>query len=156
MRQTSRPARDERGIALLVTVLILAMTSALVVAALSDSGGEAASSGRIRAAARALYVADAGIELARNRIGQSPPNLAAFDVGLDGGWRVQSGTKSDAAPQPLATAGKAGASEGYSLNVGSGFASDVYLVNVTSTLLGGGTAEVEAKLAKPTAGIGGY
>jgi type II secretory pathway component PulK len=142
--------------ALLVVVMILALVGTLVVGTLSDSGSEAASSGRIRAASRALYVADAGIEMARNRIGQNPPNLQPFNVVLDEGWNVQTRSKTDLYPQPIAAAGQGEGGDSYSINSGAGFAADVYLVNVTSTFPGGATAEIEAKIGKISAGIGGY
>ncbi len=149
--------RHESGMALIVVVMILSLVSAVAIASLTESGMEAASAGRTRSAARALYVADAGIEIARNHISQNPPDTNPINVDMGGGWTVQSRSKSDGAPVPILRAGDTvGGTEGYSINVGSGFASAIYIVNVTSTTPGGASAEVEAKIARISGASGGY
>ncbi len=139
-----------------MTVFILLLVGAVAIAALENSGEEAAASGRSRAATRAVYAADAGVELAMSHIAASPPDVTAFDVDLGGGRLVQSRTRADTSPQPIAMAGMGPPPEGYAINTGSGYVNEVYLVNVTSPSPDGTTAEIEARLGRLEAGSGGY
>ena len=154
---SERPDRRGRqdGMAIFVVMLVAAMMSALAVTAVSQSGTELAASGRTRASARALYAADAGIQIARNHIAQYPANTNPIDVTLPNGWVLQSRKRTETCPQPLARHGNYGAPpEGYSLD--DGYMSEFYLVNITATALGGGASELEAKLTRLAASVGGY
>jgi len=147
--------RRQDGMAIYVVMLVAALMSALAVTAVSQSGTELAASGRTRASARALYAADAGIQIARNHIAQYPANTNPIDVTLPNGWVLQSRKRTEAAAQPIARDGNYGAPpEGYSLD--DGYMSEFYLVNITATALGGGASELEAKLSRLAAGVGGY
>ncbi len=146
----------EQGLALLVTMFILFLIAAIAMTSIRHSGEEAAGSGRTRAAMRALYAADAGIQFAINRIAQSPPQLDAFDITVPGNRQVQSRTRSDAGPLPIAQTGTGAPPEGYSINVGSGYVNELFRVNVTAEGQDLGVAQLEAKMARLTAGGGSY
>ncbi len=149
--------RREEGVALFLTVLILMLVGAIAIAAIEFSGEELKSGSRSRASARALFAADAGIDFALNRLGQSPPNLAPFNITLPNGVIVESRSRDDTTPQPIAPAGTGPAPAGYSINLGSGsgFSSELYLVNVTATSPGGTATELEVKVGTISAS-GGY
>ena len=157
--------KNERGVALLISVFVLMLVGAIGVAALNNSENEAMAGGRTRGASRALYAADAGIQLALARLSESPPNLAPIDIDYGRGGFVQSRTRSQTAAQPLGFAGSgAGADgssappEGYALPSGSGgaFSTDVYQINITASADGTAVAEVEARLGVAGPGGGGY
>jgi len=147
--------RREAGMALFVVMLVAALMSALAVAALNRSGAEMASSGATRASARALYAADAGIQIAMARLSQEPPNTNPIDVTLPNGWVLQSRRRSETTPQSVSRDGDFGAPpEGYSLD--EGYMTEFYVVNITATALGGGTSALEAKFGRLAAITGGY
>ena len=145
----------EDGVVLFAVMLVLALLSALAVTAVSQSGAELAASGRTRGATRALYAADAGIEIARTRLAQNPPNANPINLTLPNGWTVESRARAEAERQALARDDDYGPPpDGYSLE--GGFASEFYLVNITATRIGGGTTSLEAKLSRLATGVGGY
>ena len=153
--QTPRGREREDGMALLIAVFVLMLVGGIAIAAINRSGEESTGSGRTRATVRDFYAADAGIELALMRIAADPPDLTAFDVAVGTGRSVRSGARTDATPQPLARAGVGLPPQGYSLNIGSGFSNELFLVRTTSFSPNGGVAELEAKLARFIAGSGG-
>jgi len=141
--------------AVFVVMLVAALMSALAVAALSRSGAEMASSGATRASARALYAADAGIQIAMARLSQEPPNTNPIDVTLPNGWVLQSRRRSETTPQSFSRDGNFGAPpEGYPLD--EGYVTEFYVVNITATTLGGGTSALEAKFGRVSTRPGGY
>ena len=146
-RPTRDPNRHRQGAALLVTALIMVAVGMLAFTAIRHSEQESTGGARSRATTRSLYAADAGLQLARSRLRESPPNLTSFDIDLAEGANVQSRTRTDGSPQDLNQVGIGAPAEGYALNVGAGasYVNRVYLVAVTSTS-GGSTAELEAKL----------
>ncbi len=145
--------KREQGLALIVSILVLLLVTAISIAAIERSGQESTASGRARSSTRSLYAADAGIQLALGRITRSI--LAPFQFNIDN-RTVQSRSRSDAAPQPIEHLGVGPPPEGYGLNVGSGYGSELFLANVTATFADGGTTELEAKLGRLAAGTGGY
>jgi hypothetical protein len=147
--------RREQGVALLVSVLALAQIGAITLAAIENSGRESTASGRSRASIRTLHAADAGFQLATNRLSQNPPNLALINMTV-GNRTVQSRTRTQASPQPIGFVGNGSAPAGYSVNVGSGYASDVYLITITATGSNGASSEIEAKFGRLSQGAGGY
>ena len=147
--------RREDGIALLIAVLLLLLVSAIGIAAIEHSGGELSSGGRARSSTVAFYGADAGLNVAVNQIAQEPPDLTLFNLTLDDGTAVRSGTRADGAPVPLEKGGTGLPPEGYSLNTGSGYVSRRYRAEVTATSPGGATAELESQYTKMEVG-GGY
>jgi len=60
--------RDERGMALLIAVVLLLLMSALGVAALQHSGDESAGGGRSRRKDSTLYAAEAGQQMVQSRL----------------------------------------------------------------------------------------
>lgn len=153
----NRKDRQE-GIALLITVLVLLMMGAIAVAAIGESGEEAASSARTLAATRALLAADGGIEAAISRLAAFDDS--AFDIDVGGGIRVKTGTRDDGAPTKIELAVPGGPPpEGYGLATAggtqygeTGFFTDIYLVNVTSSTPDGSVAQVEARLGRLSTG----
>jgi hypothetical protein len=152
MRRADGRDRQESGLALIIVVLVLALIGAMAVFAINESGAELAGSGRTRGAARAFYAADAGVQIALRRLAQNPPVTTAIDVPLNG-WTVQSRTRNQGTAQPITLDTNYGPPpEGYALE--AGFQSELYLVNMTAT--GAGEAELEAKVSRLAAGLGGY
>jgi len=163
MKRTRRPEprsmlcirRSERGSGLLITMLVTLLVGAIAVAAIDRAGQEAAAGGRMRSAVRILHAADSGIELARMRLTQDPPNTNPIAIILDDGTRVESRRRTEATPQPLKRDGFGPPPEGFELDAGSTIQNEVYLINITATSPAGSTAEIEAKVLRLSSGIGG-
>lgn len=145
--------RREDGIALVTAVLLLLLVAATAISAIDFSGQELQAGGRARASMRTLYAADAGIQYALQRV-QPPEDLTSFTLNLNSELTVESRTRTQGTPQPISEAGVGEPPDGYSINVGSGFVSEVYDINVTATGANGATSELEAKLSslKPNSG----
>jgi hypothetical protein len=151
-------AKRQEGVALLITVFVLLLIGAVAIAAIDQSGDEATSSARTRAAMRALLAADAGVEVA---IGQLA-NLddSPFDLDIGDGIQVQSRTRDDVVPQEITLASPGGPPpDEYGLPSAAGttygetgYFTDVYLINVTSSTPDGSVAQVEARLGRLSAG----
>ena len=124
--------KQEQGMALLVTMLVMFLVTGISMVSIMNSGEEAAGSGRSRVAVRAFHAADAGIQFAVNRIAQNPPNLDSFSITLPGNRQVQSRARSDTAPVPITQAGIAAPPAGYSITVGSGWVYELFRVDVTA------------------------
>ncbi|MGH0035108.1 MAG: PilX N-terminal domain-containing pilus assembly protein [Myxococcota bacterium] len=156
-RRLDRDRRDEGGIALITVVLVLALVSTLAVSAIEQTGQELQAGGRSRSATRALFAADAGIQLAMDRV-TSPRDLTPIDFSLDDGTvshDIQSRARDDAAPGDIGQEGFGEPPEGYSINLGSGFVNEVFKINITADSNPGNTlAEVEAKLGVLTSNGG--
>jgi hypothetical protein len=153
--------------ALLVTVMVVIMISAMAMGAIHHSGQESVGGRRTKTALDALFGASAGVELARVRIKQGV--MTAFDVDLAGGIEVQSRRRSESTPQEIYAfadaPGEPGAlgggntglvAEGNTINNGSkiGITEEMYQVNVTATTNAGAVAEVEAKISYTGPGTG--
>ena len=102
IQSQTRASRRERGFALLVTVFVLILVGAIAISAIGHSGEEATSSARTRAAKRALFGADGGIQLAAARIAASPVVDDSFTVDLENGLTIESRTRSQTTPQKIA------------------------------------------------------
>lgn len=80
----TRTARDERGIALLIAVIVLLLMSALGLAALQHAGDEASGSGTSRRKDATLYAAESGLTMLRMKLLTKYWNSATMDpVTLD-------------------------------------------------------------------------
>jgi len=134
-----------------MTSLVLILISAVGISAIDRSSQEALGGGRARAATRSLYAADAGIEIALSHLAQSPPVLDPLDLPV-GYFTVQSRTRSESTPKQIEDAGFGQPPDGYEINVGAGYLSELYILTVTASSPSGSSSEVEAKLAKMTAG----
>jgi hypothetical protein len=141
--------------ALMITLLMMLLIGAVAVSAINQSGAEASAGGRTRATVRNLYAAESGVQLAQLHLANSPADTSSFSIPLEGGKTVESRARADGAAHPLARAGYGPPPEGYEINTGSSFFSEIYLVNITSTAPGGTTTELEAKIARLQAGNGG-
>ena len=78
-----RAARDERGMALLIAVIVLLLMSALGLAALQHSGDEASGSGSSRRKDATLYAAESGLTLMQVKLLNSywsSPNMTPISV----------------------------------------------------------------------------
>lgn len=147
----------ERGSALLITMLVLLLVSSLAVTGLDRSEEESTSGARLRSTTQTLHAADSGIKLVMSRLTQSPPDLSAFDVALDGGASVASRARTDSVPQDIGQAGLGTPAEGFALNMGAGVTQLTRIYTVRTTAVGNGsTVELEAKLARMSADAGGY
>ncbi len=147
--------KREAGIALLVATFVLMLIGAIAVAAIGHSGQESNAAARSRAATRSIHAADAGIQLAMNRVRQNPPRTDAVDIVVDG-RTVQSRRRTVAGAQPIVEAGTGAPPEGYAVNVGAGYVNELFLAPVTSTSPDGAVSEIEAKLARLSVSGGSY
>lgn len=157
---TTRPSSDssgskhQRGMALLISVFVLMLVGLVAISSLQNSENESTAGGRTRSAVSSLYEADAGVEIALNRLRQTP--LPAdfdrpIDFDLGGGHSVQSRPRGEDDPQSIAYVGEGQTKDGMGLR--SGFTgggttySAVYQVNMTAVHGSRQVAEVEARLS---------
>lgn len=155
MLKRHRDDRREEGVALLITVILILLVGVLVLTSIGHSGDESVAGARARSTSRALHAADGGMQLALTRIAQVPPNTNPIAITISN-LSVQSRTRADATPQNLDSLGAGPAPEGYSVNVGSGYVSQLFLVDMTSLGPTGSTAELQAKLYSFNGMSGGY
>lgn len=151
---TTRSQR-ESGITVLVTVVLLLLMSILVLSSISHSGDESSAGARARATARVLHAADGGLQMGIAHIVQTPPNTAPIDSSI-AGIGIQSRTRAQSTPQNLATLGAGPPPEGYGLNTGSGYSSEIFRVDITSLSAADSSAEVQGKVSRFTGAPGGY
>jgi hypothetical protein len=148
--------KGESGIALLVAVLILLLVSAIGIAAIEHSGRELGGAGRARTTIATFHAADGGVEIATNQLARTPLSTTPFSFSVNSDYTVRSGTRSDGTPQEIIPAGTGQPPEGYAITVGgAGYASSLYRTAVTSTGVGA-AVELEVKLSRFEAGVGGY
>lgn len=147
--------RRVRGFALITAMVVMLLVSAVVSNLIGYSGQEAHSSARSRASLENLYAADSGIQLSLQRL-QVPRDLSAFTYNLANGTQVESRSRGDMAPQPIASAGVGPPPDGYSINVGGGFLNELFLLNVTAVAANNGVTELEAKLGSLQPNSGAY
>jgi hypothetical protein len=150
-----RSERRKSGFALVTAVVILLLVSGVVVNLISYSSQEMQAGGRLRATLKNLYAADSGVQLSMQRI-QLPRDLTAFSYNLTDGTLVESRSRSDAAAMPIQTVGIGAPPDGYSINVGSGFVNELFLLNVTAQGVNRGVAELETKLGSLQPNAGAY
>jgi len=134
--EVSRAARDERGMALLIAVIVLLLMSALGLAALQHSGDEASGSGSSRRKDATLYAAESGLTMAQVRLldkywsspTMSPIIVDEAEMVEDAhgyGIAVRSGPPQNgtlpnpAVPIGATSGGSAENAAGYMLNVGN-------------------------------------
>ncbi|MBW1884927.1 MAG: hypothetical protein JRJ58_15455 [Deltaproteobacteria bacterium] len=150
-----RSKRRESGFALVTAVVILVLVSGVVVNLISYSSQELQAGGRLRATLKNLYAADSGVQLSIQRI-QLPRDLSAFSYNLTDGTLVESRGRSDAAAMPIEAVGIGAPPDGYSINVGSGFVNELFLLNVTAQAVNRGVVELETKLGSLQPNAGAY
>lgn len=149
--------RREQGAALIIAVIVLLMVALLGVNALDRTQQESTSGARQRNSTHTLEAADAGVQFAIARLGQTPANLAAFSVSVDGAT-VESRARSDSTPQPLLQDDAGSPPDGFAINVGSdaSFSGRVFQVNVTATSPTGAVSELEARVSRLESGGSAY
>lgn len=146
LRAEARSRRGDAGFALVTAMVVLLLVSAVVSNLIGYSGEESQSSARSRSSLKNLYAADSGIQLSLQRL-QLPRDLTAFTYTLTDATLVESRSRGDASPQPIAPNGIGPPPEGYSINIGGGgFVNELFLLNVTASASNNGVAELEAKL----------
>jgi Tfp pilus assembly protein PilX len=150
-----RAHREETGIALLITVVLILLFGIMVLTSIAHSGDESAAGARARSTSRALHAADGGMQLALNHVTQEPPNTAPIDITV-GALNVQSRTRADTTPQALTALGPGGPPEGYGFNTGSGYVSELFRVDITSNGTNGSTAELQSKVYRFAGNVSGY
>lgn len=105
-------ARDESGMALLISVVLLLLMSALGLSALQHAQEEAVSSGRARRKDATLYAAEAGLALVQERLlsNSGAGEVAPFSInetslvrdGYDNPIAVRSGRPENSTPELIA------------------------------------------------------
>lgn len=138
----------EQGIAMILAIMILLLVSLLGIAAVEHAGEESSVTGRTRDATRTFYAADAGTQLIIANLSQEPPVLSSFTVNFADTTTVRSGARSHPSPQPIEKTGVGEPPEGYALNIGAGFSTEVFLGTVTAFSPGGSSVEIESKYWK--------
>ncbi len=154
----ARVTKHQEGLALLTTSIVLLLVAMLAFAALRDSQRESTSGGRSRAATRIVHAADAGIQVARAHLTETPPDLVSINLSM-GNATIQSRTRAQTTPLDLdQTEGFGEVPEGYSVNLGSTgavYLNRIYRVNITANT-GSSAAELEAKLSRLSVDGQGY
>jgi Tfp pilus assembly protein PilX len=149
------PRKREQGIAMITVVLVIFLLMASALSSVDFTEQESRASGQSRATMRSLYAADAGIQLAVSRV-QPPADTSAFSFNLADGTVVESRKRSDAAPQPIVDEGAGAPPDGYAVNIGSGYANQVYRLTVTAVGQNNLTSELEAKVGVLSVNSGSY
>ena len=129
--------RNQRGIALIVALMILLVLTLIGISAITTTTFENRISGNERAGNNAFYAAEAGIEVGLNRL----PVVSSFS-GTVGDANYQSGTLSDITPKSLAYLGKTIIPEGQSIETNE---AELYQINATGTYIGA-RKEIEAQV----------
>ena len=158
-----RSRQGESGMALVITVLLLLMVSAIGLSTLSRSGDEKAVAAASRRNMVNLSAAEAGLRLIQERLYQSnknqttaPATLPSMEIFADEtglGTMVRSGAIGDTSPGAIE---KVGIARGGELSVTKGGAEDrhIYRVSVTATDPSGGNTEIQAQFSVEGGGSG--
>jgi Tfp pilus assembly protein PilX len=132
-RSGSKALRDERGMALLIAVVLLLLMSALGITALQHAQTEASASGRSRRKDSTLYAGEAGLSMVQQRLlsNWGGATMAAFTIdesalvtdGFNNPIAVRTGRPENSAAESVcgggAGTGRAEASDGYMMNIGN-------------------------------------
>ena len=154
----------EAGIALIVTVLLLLLVSALGTAALQNAGNESNVSVNSRRKLTVVYSADSALNLVIGKLttnSQFPDTTPVDEPSLltdDGGYpiSVRTGDTQTTVPQPVLRVGRTTA-PGSQLNINSSntLSFGVYRAGVVASDSGGGRAQLQAQFIVPE-GAAGY
>lgn len=157
--------KGEQGIALIITVLLLLMISAIGIAALQHAGDERTVGASSRRKLLTVHAADAAMNVMADRLRTGTPSQPNFTAPMDvpnfmqapNGLpiAVRSGTTDSGVAMPVLKVGTAAASGGQ-LNIGSVSQSyGIYRVGIVATDPGGGRAQLQAQF-KVAEGPAGY
>lgn len=145
-----RMLNSEKGIALVVVIMVMVILLSITGAGLFFSRVELKMSSNFRSGNRAFYAADTGIDIGRNQLQFNQALASApFSGTMDGDLTYRSGSRNDSGPQPLQYDGIR-IESGFSIGTGtgynpSGYAFYRYQINVTGTGPMGSAREIEAK-----------
>ncbi len=145
----------EAGLALLLSVIILLLISAIGLGALQSAQGEATAGGRAARKLRTFFAADGALSLVRDQLDigdRQYPNISAvndtqFVQSKQGFYtQVRTGTANNAAPQEIQFVGRA-RRDGDQLNINAGntFSFGIYRTDVVATDPVGGRVELQAQ-----------
>lgn len=141
-----RPSKRESGVSVLIVVVLLLLMAALVLNSLRQASDESTASARSRATARALHAADGGLQIAIGHLIQTPPNTNAIDTTVDG-ISVQSRSRDQGSAQAIVgETGSLSPPDGYEL--GAGYTSETFSLNITAESNAGSLVEVEGKMIR--------
>lgn len=160
-------AAEEHGLALLVTVMLLLLISAIGLTALNHAQSENMVAGSSRRKLTTLYAADALLNVVASQLANptvSGPAIVPVDrpqflpvysnVDASGGGgttglftSARTGTIDNMAPQPIDRIGTADPGDGEDIRVGAGapIARGVYRVSVVANEPGGGNVQLQAQ-----------
>lgn len=129
---------DERGITLVVVLVVMVILLSIIGAGLLFSGINTKITANYQTGTKAFYAADTGINSALNQLTSDPATAtAALSRNMGGGLAYRSGRRNDSTPQPLEFL-RAQPQSGYSLNSGTGYNAAgyrflEYQMNITGT-----------------------
>jgi Tfp pilus assembly protein PilX len=158
-RSGSERLRDERGMALLIAVVLLLLMSALGITALQHAQTEASASGRSRRKDATLYAGEAGLSMVQQRLlsnwggaTMSPFTIDEDSLVTDGFGNpiaVRTGRPENAAAESIGGAGtgRAEAADGFMLNLGNQGAQSFSAIraDVVATDTGDGMVHLQAQ-----------
>jgi Tfp pilus assembly protein PilX len=130
--------QDDRGITLVVVLLVMVILLSVIGAGLLFSGINTKITANYQTGTKAFYAADTGISAALNQLALDPTtSTAALSKNMGGGLAYRSGHRTDTTPQPLQFL-RTQSQSGYTLNSGTGYNTSGYKVyeyqmNVTGT-----------------------
>ena len=167
MKTTNARSEGQEGIALIVTVLLLLMVSAIGISALQQAGDELTASSTSRRKVNVVYAADAALNVVINQVRTSAaavgiPNTQPFTnpalMNDDAGFPIAAwtGTADNAVPQAIFKVGSTqGAKSQLNVNSANTYAYGVYRTGVAAADSAGGRAQVQAQFTVPE-GAAGY
>jgi hypothetical protein len=141
---------NERGITLLVVLMIMVIMLSVVGAGLLFSGVSTKITANYQTGTRAFYAADAGVSTGLTQLTlDTNTATAAFSRNLGGGLAYRSGRRTDSTPQPLEFV-RARSQPGYSLGAGTGYNASGYSfyeyeIHVTGTYTSAGGSELAGR-----------
>jgi Tfp pilus assembly protein PilX len=130
--------QDNRGITLVVVLVVMVILLSVIGAGLLFSGINSKITANYQTGTKAFYAADTGINAALNQLTLDPTTAtAALSKNMGGGLAYRSGHRSDSTPQPLQFL-RTQSQSGYSLGSGTGYNASGYTfyeyqMNVTGT-----------------------
>jgi hypothetical protein len=150
--------RDESGIALIITVMLLLMISLIGISALRRAGDESAMSISSKRKVKLVHAADAALNIVADQLLSSTtgsPDTTPLDqpaLFTENGFATaaRTGTVDSAVPQPILRVGRT-TTGGSQLNVNAAntFSYGVYRVGVVATDSAGGRAQIQAQFTVP-------
>ena len=128
--------------AMLITVLLTLLLSAIAVAAIQRAGEELTVGGQARRTARTLFGAESALQVAFEQIGgRISPDLSCFSRTLSDGTVIRTGVRGDTSCQNIVALGSSPEPpEGWELGK---YRTYLYRANVTASAAGGSSSEVE-------------